>query len=279
MVRQGLSGLSVYKMTGSGNDFVMVDGRASSPDDWSPEDIRAVCARGTGLGADGVVFVEPGSSPDAIRMIYFNSDGSRAALCGNAALCTTRLAAHLGLTNGTLLHLETDSGTYETRSAGEGGRAELHLAPVAVPVVLPRLRLQPGEERAALSVVGVPHLVVLVPDVGQVDVAQRGKALRNDPALGAAGANVNFVSPGGAPSEWRIRTYERGVEGETLACGTGAVAAGCTLEHWDQATLPVTLCTRSGRGLLIKARRTASGGYDDVWLVGEAMMVFRGVLI
>lgn len=279
MVRPNLSGLAVYKMTGSGNDFVMVDGRASSPDEWRPSDIQAVCARGTGLGADGLVFVEPGSSPGAIRMIYFNSDGSRAALCGNAALCTTRLAAHLGLANGNTLRLETDTGTYETRRAGEDARVELHLAPVAVPVVLPRLRLQPGEERAALSVVAIPHLVVLVPDVDQVDVAERGKALRNDPALGAEGANVNFVSPGGSPSEWRIRTFERGVEAETLACGTGAVAAGCTLEHWDQATFPVTLCTRSGRGLVVKAHRTASGVYDDVWLVGEAQMVFRGVMI
>src|ERR1700680_4718734 len=123
MVGPNLSGLAVYKMTGSGNDFVMVDGRTSSPDDWAPSDIQAVCARGTGLGADGLVFVGPGSSADAIRMIYFNNDGSRAALCGNAALCTTRLAAHIGLANGRTTHLETDAGTYESRSAGEDGRA------------------------------------------------------------------------------------------------------------------------------------------------------------
>src|SRR4029077_4932750 len=105
------------------------------------------------------------------------------------------------------------------------------------------LHLQVGEERAALAIVGVPHLVVLVDNVDQVDVAQRGRALRVDPALGAAGANVNFVSPGGARSEWRMRPYERGVEAETLACGTGAVAVGCTLEHWGRAGLPVTLWT------------------------------------
>jgi diaminopimelate epimerase len=279
MVRPHLSGLAVYKMTGSGNDFVMVDGRTSAPGDWEPDDIQAVCARGTGLGADGLVFVEPGSSPGSIRMTYFNSDGSRATLCGNAALCTTRLAAHIGLANGTMLRLETDAGTYETRSAGEDGRPEIHLAPMAAPVAVPRLRLQAGEERAVLSVVGVPHLVVLVADVDAVDVAGRGRVLRSDPALGAEGANVNFVSPGNGPSEWRMRTYERGVEGETLACGTGAVAVGCTLEHWDQAKLPVTLSTRSGRGLVVKARRSASGAYDDVWLVGEARMVFRGVMI
>ena len=279
MGRPNLSGLAVYKMTGSGNDFVMVDGRASSPDDWGASDIQALCARGTGIGADGLVFVAPGSRPGAIRMIYFNSDGSRAALCGNAALCTTRLAAHIGLGNGSTLHLETDAGTYETRTAGDDGRAELHLAPVAVPVVVPRLRVQAGEERAVLCIVGVPHLVVLVANVDEVDVALRGKALRSDPSVGPEGANVNFVSPGGAPQEWRIRTFERGVEAETLACGTGAVAAGCALEHWGQAQLPVTLLTQSGRGLVVKAQKGASGAYDDVWLVGEAQMVFRGVMI
>ena len=279
MVRQDLSGLPVYKMTGSGNDFVMIDGRTSSPEAWTPSDIQAVCARGTGLGADGLVFVAPGAHPDAIRMIYFNSDGSRAALCGNAALCTTRLAGHIGLANGHAMHLETDAGRYEVRTAGADGRPELHLAPVAAPAAVPGLRLQAGEERAALSVVGVPHLVVLVADVDQVDVAGRGRVLRSDSALGAEGANVNFVSPGNGPSDWRIRTYERGVEAETLACGTGAVAAGCTLDLWGLTPLPVALWTRSGCPLGVRAKRGAAGAYDDVWLVGEAKMVFRGVMI
>lgn len=278
MVRPHLSGLAVYKMTGSGNDFVMVDGRTSSPEDWAASDIQAMCARGTGLGADGLVFVAPGATPDSIRMIYFNSDGSRAALCGNAALCTTRLASYIGLGNGGTMHLETDAGTYESRSTGPG-QAELHLTPVAAPSDVPSVRLQPGEERAAMSVVGVPHLVVLVTAVDQVDVAARGRALRFDPALGPEGANVNFVGPAGSGAEWRMRTYERGVEGETLACGTGAVAVGCTLEQWGKATLPVTLWTCSGRKLVVKARRVSSVLYDDVWLVGEAQMVFRGVMI
>ncbi len=266
-------------MTGSGNDFVMIDGRTSRPADWTPDDIRGVCARGTGLGADGLVFVEPGASPEAVRMVYFNSDGSRAALCGNAALCTTRLAGHIGFGNGTVARLETDAGTYDVRVVGADGQPELHLAPVGVPVTLPRLHLAEGEEQAALSTVGVPHLVVLVRDVGQVDVEHRGRALRNDPVLGAAGANVNFVSPGTGPSDWRMRTYERGVEGETLACGTGAVAVGCTLDRWGLGTLPVTLWTRSGRPLVVRGQRGITDAYEDVWLVGEARMVFRGVMI
>jgi diaminopimelate epimerase len=264
-------------MTGSGNDFVMVDGRVSPPEDWSAADIRAACARATGVGADGLVFLLQGAAPGAARMIYFNSDGSHAAMCGNAALCSTRLAAHLGLAPGEGMRLETDAGVYQSRCAADPYQAELHLAPVDPPKPVPHLALQEGELPAALCTVGVPHLVVRVDDVNQVDLPVRGRALRFDPALGAPGANVNFISPGTVAGEWLMRTYERGVEGETLACGTGSVAAACALEGWKLGALPLTIRSRSGKRLEIRARKTA-GGYEDVWLVGEARTVFRGVL-
>jgi len=264
-------------MTGSGNDFVMVDGRASGPAEWSVPDIRAVCARGTGIGADGLVFVAPGAAPGVVRMAYFNSDGSRAAMCGNAALCSTQLAARLGLANGRGMSLETDAGTYESRCA-PGERAELRLAPVRAPQQVPGLSVVDGERRAALAMVGVPHLIVLVDEVDRVDVARRGSGLRSEPALGPEGANVNFISPAGTRDGWRMRTYERGVEAETLACGTGAVAAACAIQTWGLGTLPATIWTRSGRTLEVRARQTADGGYEDVWLVGEARLVFRGVI-
>ena len=271
-------------MTGSGNDFVMVDARHTTPADWSVQDIRAVCARGTGIGADGLVFVGPGGPgepgrPDVVRMIYFNSDGSRAAMCGNAALCSTRLAARLGLANPQrTMTLETDAATYESRCAPDGERAELHLAPVRSPAPVPGLVTVPGERQAALGTVGVPHLVVLVEDVERMDVVTRGRLLRSDPALGPGGANVNFISPATRPSEWRMRTYERGVEDETLACGTGAVAAACALADWGLGKLPITFWTRSARRLEIRARKTEAGLYDDVWLGGEARLVVRGVI-
>jgi len=264
-------------MTGSGNDFVMVDGRVSTPDDWTAADVQAACARGTGVGADGLVFVSPGSHAGAVRMIYFNSDGSRADMCGNAALCSTSLAAHLSLGAADGMDLETDAGTYRSRR-GDQGRAELHLAPVEAPKAVPGLGVAPGEHRAALGRVGVPHLVVLVDDVDQLDLMGRGRALRLDPAVGPEGANVNFISPGATAREWRMRTYERGVEAETLACGTGSVAAGCAIEEWGLGRLPINIVTRSGRLLEIKATRAPTGGYDDVWLAGEGRMVFRGVL-
>ena len=278
LVRPHLIGTAIYKMTGSGNDFVMLDARHTTPDDWSTQDIQAVCARRTGVGADGLVFVGPGSKADAIRMIYFNADGSRAAMCGNAALCSTWLAARIGIAGAKEITLETDAGTYQARCAGDSDRAELHLAHVRPPSAVPGLAAAPGERRIALGVVGVPHLVVLVDDVDRVDVVGRGRLLRSDPAVGPEGANVNFVSPGDATGEWRMRTYERGVEDETLACGTGAVAAACALAEWELAQLPVALRTRSGRLLEVRARKTSAGVYDEVWLGGEARLVVRGVI-
>ena len=278
LVRPHLAGTAIYKMTGSGNDFVMVDGRHTSPADWSPADIRAICARGTGVGADGLVFVGPGSQPGAIRMIYYNSDGSHASMCGNAALCTTRLAARLGLAAPDRMTLETDAGIYESRAGSDGECAELHLAAVSAPVPVGGLTAGPGERQVVLCTVGVPHLVVLVDDVEQVDVATRGKALRSHPSLGPAGANANFISPLLGSAQWRMRTYERGVEGETLACGTGAVAAACALAEWGLGEPPITIQTQSGRQLVVRVGKTPGGAYDNVWLGGEARLVLRGVI-
>src|SRR5438093_1151639 len=145
VVRPHLAGLPIYKMTGSGNDFVMVDGRHTSPRDWSEADIRAVCARGTGVGADGLVFVSPSSRPNAVQMIYFNADGSRAAMCGNAALCSTRLAARLAMAKQQAMTLETDAGVYEGRCVDPGERAQLKLAAVSAPTAVPGLGLLDGE--------------------------------------------------------------------------------------------------------------------------------------
>jgi diaminopimelate epimerase len=211
-------------------------------------------------------------------MIYYNSDGSHAAMCGNAALCATRLAAHVGLAPARGMQLETDAGTYESRAPGSLPRAELQLAPIEAPREIAGLPIRDPERRAALALVGVPHLVVLSDDVDQVALHERGPALRHDPALGPAGANVNFVSPGASTGEWRMRTYERGVEAETLACGTGAVAAACTLDLWKIGTLPTRIVTRSGLALEVRARRLQTDEYGDIWLAGEARIVFRGVL-
>jgi diaminopimelate epimerase len=264
------TGRTFYKMSGSGNDFVMVDAMREPPGGLSePSVVQAVCARATGVGADGIVFLEPSSSAE-YRMTYLNSDGSRADLCGNASLCSARLATELGIVGGGEFRVETDAGVLGARLLETG--PEVDLQPVSdVRPTLP-FRLEAGERWMGFALAGVPHLIVRVDDVATVDVVGRGRPLRHEPSL-PHGANVNFVSPIGADS-WRIRTFERGVEGETLACGTGAVATAILLRETGEAAGQVKLTTRSGRVLRVRLERV--GGRWRPSLSGEARMVFEG---
>jgi diaminopimelate epimerase len=268
-----VDGTVVYKMTGSGNDFVMLDGRNQRLGDWTPERIRAICARGTGIGADGLAVLEPGSGPAAVRFNFFNSDGGRSAMCGNAALCATRLACWLEMAPAEGLTLETDSGEVRARCLhGPGERAEI-LLPAIAQITVPDIAPAPGERSIHLTAVGVPHLVVLVEDVAAVALMERGRDLRCHPAVGADGANVNFVGTGSG--EWRMRTYERGVEAETLACGTGAAAAAAVLSRVDGVTPPVEIRTSSGALLTVSADPASDGGLGRPRLEGEGRLVFR----
>ena len=207
-----------------------------------------------------------------IRLTYLNADGSRADFCGNATLCTTRLATELGLGQAAGLSIETDSGIVSARIRGE--TPEIDLQPVTQVLPDAGIELSIGEQRMGFALVGVPHLVILCDDVSTVDVVGRGRPLRSHPSLRAS-ANGSFVSPG--PSgRWRYRTYERGVEAETLACGSGAVATGVLLNAWGLATPPVEIQTRSGRPVTVNFRR--SGESWSPSLAGEGRVVYRGEL-
>jgi diaminopimelate epimerase len=268
-------GTVIYKMTGSGNDFVMLDGRFTSPDRWPATRVAAICDRRSGVGADGLVILTP-DAPGRVRMTYWNSDGSRAAMCGNAALCSTRLAVYLELAEPGELCLLTDAGVVPARSNGFGDAAEIKLPDAEIPAEVPGLERMAGERWQALGTVGVPHLIVRVDDIERIDVQGRGRSLRYDPRLGEAGANVNFVAPGTAGEPWAIRTYERGVEAETLACGTGTVAAAIALAARGEAALPLTFRSRGGPHLLVRAD-LAGGRAHDLWLGGQGRLLFRGV--
>lgn len=267
------AGRSFYKMSGSGNDFIVVDSRAAAPGRLEePQVIKDVCARGTGVGADGVVFLEP-SDRAAVKLVYFNADGSRAELCGNATLCTTRLSVELGLASPEGFRIETDSGLISARLSGDLPEIDLQPAKEVVSDYASIERAS-GEDRIGFAVVGVPHLVVLCADVAGVDVVQRGRALRRHPSL-ADGANVDFASPG-PDGRWIVRTYERGVEAETLACGSGAVATAILLVAWGKAKPPVELETASRRRLRVRLERRDSQWFGS--LQGEAKLVFVGQL-
>jgi diaminopimelate epimerase len=269
-------GTIVYKMTGSGNDFVMLDGRFASPERWPATRVAAICDRRSGVGADGLVILTP-DAPGRVRMTYWNSDGSRAAMCGNAALCSTRLAVYLEMAEPGELCLLTDAGVVPGRCDGAGDQAEIRLPDVELPAEVDGLESGAGERWLAFGTVGVPHLVVRVDDLEALDLPRRGRALRFDPATGPEGANVNFVAPGVASGEpWRIRTYERGVEGETLACGTGTVAAAIALASRGEAGLPLSFRSRGGPELLVRAGLNGSVAHD-IWLGGQGRLLFRAV--
>ncbi len=295
-----------HKMTGSGNDFVVLDGRTTSLAAWPAERIARICDRRDGVGGDGLVLITPEGS-DTVRMIYFNSDGSRADMCGNAALCSTRLAARLELADPAGMTLVTDAAAFPSRCVGAGHLAELNLPGVAVPVPV-QIPTIAGEHSISLCVVGVPHLVAVVDEVDDVDVAYRGRELRHHAGCGPAGANANFISRtsrstgtgtsetstngnrpiarGGETSPgdgteaaiWAIRTFERGVEGETLACGTGTVAAALAVAASGADTLPLRF--RSGSGRILSVRAIVQGDRaTGIWLCGEGRLVADGVWV
>jgi len=276
------SGRAFFKMSGSGNDFVMVDARTDAPG-WlaEPQTVQRVCARATGIGADGIVFLEP-SDVAAVKLNYLNADGSPADLCGNATLCTTRLAVELGIADPSGFGIETPSGIVRARLVGELPAIDLQ------PVVDVRsstdgIEPQAGERRVGFAMVGVPHIVIRCDDTATVDVVGRGRRLRHHPTM-PFGANVNFVARNAA-GRWRMRTYERGVEAETLACGSGSVATAILLAAWSEADgsaaegespRPTELETSSGRVLRVSLKRRA-----DAWLPtlsGEARVVFQGMV-
>ena len=265
-------GRSFYKMSGSGNDFVFFDVRDGPAGDLEkPESVRILSARGTGIGADGVVFLDS-EGPNTVRIRYYNSDGSLGELCGNATLCALRLATELGMATGGEVRISTDAGIVTARMAD--GLPEIDLAPVTeVSLDVPAIARLERESMMGFARAGVPHIVILDQDVESADLRGRGSMIRRDPSL-IDGANVNFLSPDGP--DWEIRTYERGVEAETLACGTGAVAAGILLTEWGRATSPVRLRTRSGRTLSVGV--TKDRGAWKPSLRGSAEIVFTGEL-
>lgn len=263
-------GRAFYKLSGSGNDFVFVDTRAEPAGPLAqPDVVGAICQHGTGIGADGIVFLES-SDRATVRMVYLNADGSRADLCGNATLCTARMVRELGIAPQGPFEIETDVGVLGARFVGDS--PEIDLQPVVELRTDAGLPLAPGERRMGFAVAGVPHLCILVEDLEAVDVVGRGHPLRRDASL-RAGANVNFLfqSPDGTFS---YRTYERGVEAETLACGTGAVASAALLTAWGLASGPFRLRTRSGRELGV--RFADVDGAKVPSLAGEARIVFTG---
>ena len=269
--------LQFTKMNGAGNDFVLLDNRTASLR-LDAETIARLCDRHRGVGADGVLLVEPASLPQAkFRMRYHNADGGEAEMCGNGARCFARYATRLQDVAGQdEVAFETQAGLIHARLDGELVR--LNMSQPSAGMALGALALdgQTLPEAYYLNT-GVPHVVVPVPDVERVDVHPVGRAIRYHARFAPKGANANFIQVLG-PGEIVLRTYERGVEGETLACGTGATASA--LIHAETlgllGSVNVAVRVRSGDVLHIGFERVGPFDFRGVTLGGPAEFVFHG---
>lgn len=270
-------GTVFFKLTGSGNDFVALEGGSVRTSDVTPSLVAALCDRRHGIGADGLILLEPqGGDPVHFIFHFWNSDGSVGPMCGNGALCATRLAATIRMAPSEgEIRIGTAAGVHRGWLVGENQSA-IELPDCDLPKPRPAVATQAGELAPMVGVPSVPHLVLEVADLDSVDVLGRGPVLRHDPALGLWGANVNWISKrqdGG----WGMRTFERGVEGETLACGTGAVACALSLGVKGTVKPPVRIWTRSGLPLEV-SWEPRNGRATSIRLTGEGRLVFRGIL-
>lgn len=271
------AGAVFYKMSGSGNDFLVFDGRYNPLEHFTADAIRAMCDRRQGAGADGVIVLGEGGPDGAdFTFNFWNSDGSLGPMCGNGALCATRLASLLELAPAEgEIRFATAAGIH--RGLMKDGQPTIFLPDTSRPERAPQIELEAGDVAPAwLCRPSVPHLVIICKDVDVVDLKRRGPPLRYHPATGPGGANANWVSSVG-DGTFRMRTWERGVEGETLACGTGAAACALTVAEAGMAKAPVRLWTRSRRSLDVNWKMKG-GQVTELTLTGEGRVVYRGIV-
>ena len=261
------------KMSGSGNDFIIIDNReAVVPEAQLMRLVIGACRRKMSVGADGMILIEPSDSLD-FKWRFFNADGSLPDMCGNGARCAARFAFIHEIADRQMT-FETLAGAIEATVGDDGVKIRMTepkdlttgtiLDIAGTPTVVDSINT------------GVPHVVMVVDDIEAVEVVKTGRLIRNHPTFFPDGSNANFVAVG-KDGTILIRTYERGVEDETLACGTGNVAAALILAHERGLTSPVTLTTRSG-GQLTVHFKTQGGRFQDVFLEGDARVIYRGDL-
>ncbi len=260
-----------FKMSGSGNDFILIDNREKLVEESGlSEMINKVCQRKMSVGADGLILVENSDVVD-FKWRFFNSDGSIAEMCGNGARCAARFAFLTGIA-GKELSFETDAGIVTAAITGQG---------VKIKMPDPRdiktdyiIELEKGPLSVNSVNTGVPHVVVLVDKLDRIDVVNQGREIRYCKFFAPAGTNVNFISLQNDGS-LGIRTYERGVEDETLACGTGSVAGAVIMAIKEKLDSPVRVLTKSGVFLNIFFNKNNSH-IADVYLEGDARVVYSG---
>lgn len=266
---------SFTKMSGTGNDFILVDHRAPflDPSDM-PEVARRLCRRKVSAGADGLIFIERDANVH-FSWRFFNADGSVAEMCGNGARCAARYAFVKGIAPAAM-RFRTLAGIIEAEVQGEGVR--LRLTDPSQIALNRKINIFGVEHTVHSLNTGVPHAVFFVPGVRSVPVFEWGREVRYHALFQPAGTNVNFVEVAG--DGLVVRTYERGVEDETLACGTGATAAAIVASLLGKAASPVSVTTSGGEQLIIHCAVAASSApsVSNVFLEGPASFIYEASL-
>jgi len=260
-------------MSGSGNDFILVDNRDGIlSEERLSSFVVAVCRRKLSVGADGFILIEPSNKAD-FRWQFFNADGSEAEMCGNGGRCAARFAYLRGIASSPL-SFETRAGVIHAEIMGE--RVKLEMPPPKDIQVDYRLDIDGTALEVSSINTGVPHVVVWASELEDVPVLKLGRAIRYHERYMPAGTNVDFVRVQ-EEGALEIRTYERGVEEETLACGTGAVAAAIIAVAKGLSSPPITVYTRSGESLVVHFAGSHSS-FNDVYLEGDARVIYEGKL-
>ena len=265
--------IEFYKMSGSGNDFIVVDNRKRVIEENDlPGFISRICRRKMSVGADGFILIEPSDKVD-FKWRFYNSDGSRAEMCGNGARCAARFAFENGIAAENM-SFETDVGI--VRGQVKDDRAKVNMPnPADLRLDFP-IELKSGPLSVCSVNTGVPHVVIMRQSIEDLDVFNIGREIRFHEAFAPAGTNVNFICVL-KPGHLAIRTYERGVEAETLACGTGSIAAALVASSKLNWKSPVHLTTRSGEDLVIYFNNE-DGVLGDIYLEGDARIIYSAQL-
>ena len=260
-------------MAGGGNDFVIIDNRSGRVGDVE-ELTRRICTPHLSVGADGLILIE-NTARATFRMRYLNADGSLADFCANGTRCAARFA-FVNVIAPKRMTIETGAGIIGAE-VSDGGHVTLSLPPPHSFVADRPLRVGNTVVRGSSIMVGVPHYVLFLRDeLWAQDIVPIGSALRRHPDLQPAGANINFVVVR-EPGSIEVRTYERGVEAETLSCGSGVVASAVTSALFGKTKSPVKVLTRSG--ITLEVSFALDGGVPrDVQLRGDARVVYRGTM-
>jgi len=265
--------INFYKMSGSGNDFIIIDNRNNIVDENGLTNfIAKVCRRKMAVGADGVILVENTDSAD-FKWRFFNSDGSVAEMCGNGARCVARFA-YLNDIAGSNMSFETQAGLVKAEVVEE--RAKVKMTDPLELKIDDTIELKNGLVSISSINTGVPHVVIVKDSIDDVDIVNIGREIRYHDQFSPAGTNVNFVCHI-KDNTIAIRTYERGVEDETLACGTGAAAGAIVVANKMKLDSPLSVLTRSG-GYLNIFFKEKEGQYYDIYLEGDARIIYKAQL-